>query len=218
MYDIWRWIMAMIVTYRGEMFILGLIEKGKGVITTSVWEKAIRHGFTISQRGYKKLVNLNEIIEIKPYTRKEDRYRVKYKEHFFEVNFDTEDKVEIAATGELAHPLATIYDMDEDYYDLISTKFVYKKDIIPINKIVNRRLGLYKNIVCDIIEEKKNRFMLSMNIDLTAYRWKIVNGRSIKTDDALGWKRYNKYNGLWTKWVSKEDVYVYTDAKEPLRY
>lgn len=199
--------MSYIVQYENDEFIAGMSSGEKQILFTRIRQKGLKHGFIQKDMLYQKWVNLSDFIIVKKYYEPIDNhYRVKYKEHFFYDDFETEKKILIANHGALSHYFSELYNMDYDYYNSLATKYVFNSEVTPIDIMISDNLGMYQAMVVIIEDEKNELVKISTNIDLSS--------KNIHSDFS-NWK---KENTKYVCWVSKKEVFRYKDNQEPLRY
>jgi hypothetical protein len=211
--------MARLVKYKGEYFIQARINKdGTTLIFTKNREKGLKFGFEEKRYDrFELLVDPDELEIIKIFKDGSfDKYRVKYRDHYFRVFEETEDEVLIYQRGYTANLVANLYEMDFSYYDSEAKKWVSKREITDIRDITDKRLGLYEGIVCQIVEEKDEKYKIESNMVYSDERE--LNGDKTKKQLFTDPKGFEKIDNTFQKWIPKESIYVYNESDEPIRY
>ena len=244
-------------------------------ITTFFKDKAEKYGLKLPPRGslkdyrydrYGAWVLESETEKMKTF---EDRYRVKFCDHFFEVFDSTEDEVMI---GTNSHYLGELYGIREERTELGAGywKWAKRSDITELSE-VKERIGLHCKDhlhtagVVHIIEERDDAYLIKTDVwdvaepfvkgfELVKHttttsggeenveyevisktrrgeqrfitpEWKARRGEreflTPRQKEIYQFKLDNPWEkkGDWYyKWVPKDEIFVYNETDEPLRY
>ena len=210
------------------------------ILRTHFKEKAEKYGrFNIyDESGYLGRYGLkvptNDVEYIKNYY---ERYRVKYREHFFEVVDENEESVTLKTSD---WDIFDLYHLEINSYDMVAKKEVKRAEIIKLYDI-KERIGIHRNHVYYLIDESDEEYLIqtaSINkmipyipgfkpVKREDGSYRAVNTKqgltewkSISESDYNNWeKRLCRKNGeFYARWIPKEKVFVYNETDEPLRY
>jgi hypothetical protein len=218
----------MIVKYQEELFIHPSRKNGKWLLFTRIKEKGERHGFKRNTYDrYEKWVNPEEC-QVTDGWNWPEKYRVKYKDHFFIIYEETEKEVCLMSPTE---HLAIKYGFTQEDRDANYLKWVRRSEVIPIDKI-NERVGLYiyksqrtheyeKDEywlqVFEILDENENEYLISSGADPSPNEGPWSSKGALYKNEPWEYD-WIKKEDHFEKWVLKEAVFVYGESDEPLRY
>lgn len=212
-------------------FLLQTIAGENLLVKTRIRKKGLQFGFKEKRYDlYTKWIPKKDVDVLG--SEGPNRYHVKYKSHFFWVEKETKDIVTISTPS---IQLCVLYEIPGSYEG--NFKDVSRSEIIEL-KDIKERIGYKYSFVFYIIDGNETMYLLRTDVEdyVAPYtvdykpvlkkfgyeaikesnnRWRRISDDDYRNWDKLIWQRNENY---YEKWVPKEDVFVYNETDEPLRY